>query len=169
MKHKTKPDNLEYDVWNISKQFTIEKILRFLVWFDVYELIARFGTQVSSDEIPEELVPFKRKEGIHRCIHSLYLLLSNSKVVIPRRKMKFYKEEINFINQQLPKTYSIKYDSILKKRSIVIHEKNFDLLLKYARNLYEAILTELKKSGVLAWQKDDFNMDAIFEDFVKKA
>jgi len=169
MKEKKKPDNLEYDVWNISKQFTIEKILRFMVWFDVYELMARFGSQVSSDEVPEEAVPFKRKEGIHRCINSLYFLISNSKVVIPQKRMKLYKEEIDFINKYISKTYSIKYDFILKKQNIIIHEKKFDLLLKYARRLYELILTELKKSGVLAWQKDNFNMDAIFEDFVKKA
>jgi len=168
-KHQNKNVSDEYDMWNISKYFTIEKILKYMVFFDQYETIARFGTQSINEQIPQKLIPYKRKEALERCINSLYFLISNGTYALSKNRFDYYLEKVTFLQNNLDKTYTETYDNIKKEHTIKFDIKKLNLVLSKARRIYEHVIIELKFAGILARKLEGFDMNEILNDFIEKA
>ena len=77
----------ESEMWNIADGYTKIKILRLLIELDIHETIALFGRKDMEEFVPEESIPHKRVEAIHRMMFCLRQLIGNCKFSIDKTSM----------------------------------------------------------------------------------
>lgn len=146
--------------WNVAKEYSHFKIMKYLYLADEYVMIAIFGSASLLEELENEHpVDNLKIHGLTRLINTLILLIDNSlfacKVSGTKKDMESYREDLKKILNIVPVLYETK--SLKNKQYIEIIPEKFGKVLEMVLELKASINEPLNKNHLIFVDKEEFD------------
>ena len=174
-KENKKSDNSEInsEVWNISKSYVNEMVLRYLILTNNYYDLARFGySNIESDVFVRDnnLKNTARLHALRRLFHTIRVLIRNTKFTINKDdKLIFSKYSIrlkklddNISNLRLEQKRGSRV------MELNINEELFDKMDSEISDMIDDITDKLNKAGLIFSQGEEKDIDVLKDGYKKR-
>jgi hypothetical protein len=156
--------------WNVADAFVRIKVFKPMWECDKFEMIALYGTEDTSENLPPEMIIQKRIEALFRFKDTLKLIIENVNFTIrkpDRAEFEGIRKHLTFIEEMLDATYSIEENQVLHTKNVVINEVHFRKCLRALQKLKEQLHVPLNGCGIIFRQSDEMDIDEIMNDIVQ--
>lgn len=161
--------------WNVAADYTKLKIMKWLYFADVYEVIATFGTlEILDDFITNESMKEQaRIRAIKRLVKTLQMIINNTIFAVrkdDRETLKKHQAELIHLNKVLPQLWSVTINQRDKKQNLRIDEERFNKILDMIIEIKSNINEPLNKADLIFTSVEELDPDElkrkIMEDMV---
>lgn len=164
----------EHGNWNVASEYSRLKIMKLLYLADEYEMIATFGTT----EIIEELTLQINKDvlrinGMKRLIKTLIMLINNTIFAVKdkdksKATLKDFLKELKRFWKVIPTISDTKVDQRKGIKQIVVHDKNFNIMLDRIIEIKSLINEPLNKYDLIFSHKEEWDPSKMKAEIIKK-
>ena len=160
----------ESEMWNIADGFTKIKILRLLIELDIHETIALFGRKDMEEFVPEESIPHKRVEAIHRMMFCLRQLIGNCKFSIDKKDKYAINNLIGRIDNVESVINGISYEitnDVTKEKLLRINESHFRKCFDILKDVKDELNIPINRAGLIFRMSEGVDLDAIMNSIIE--
>lgn len=162
---------LGQQAWNIADGFTKIKILKLLIEIDLYETIATYGKQSFEDDIPYQLIPEKRVEGMHRIVFILKQLIGNCRFSIDKgedeKVVSQFLARLEKVENVLDGIANVYTNDITKEEEVIINEEHFKTCFNVCRNIKDELNFPINRAGLIFRHSDEMDLDKIMNEIIE--
>lgn len=161
--------------WNLAKDYSEKKIMRYLAEADEFELIASFGSRNFSEEMynvvnsmPEDALKIR---GFRRLIKTLQLLISNSMFALKtagKTQFEEYQKDLKKIDSLTSSLYSNKINQVTRTSILKINEENYNKVLGFVLKIKENLNSSLLDAGLIYINRDNFDPKSIKDELKRR-
>jgi hypothetical protein len=163
--------SLGTQAWNIADGFTKIKILRLLIEIDLHETIAMFGKKDMEEQVPNDMIPYRRVEAFERMIFSLKQLIGNCSFSIEKgadeKTIAGLSQRINQVEDVSDGVASRFINDVTKEESLVINEDHFKKCFNILRSIKDELNFPINRAGLIFRQSDEMDLDKIMNDIIE--
>lgn len=157
--------------WNIADGYMKIKVLRLLIEVDMYETIAMFGRQDLEEDIPQEVIPYKRVEALNRVLFDLRQVIGNCRFSIDEKKDKeyvvSYLERIDNVENNMKFIAEEKENAVTHEHSLEINEEHFRKCTDVLRNVKDELNFAINRAGLIFRHDDSIDLDSVMRSIVE--
>ena len=162
--------SLGTQAWNIADGYTKIKILRILIELDIHETIAMFGRRDMEEIVPEDFIPHKRVEALHRMVFCLKQLIGNCKFSIDKEDKFAINNLLERIGNVEEVIQAISYEignDVTKERILRINEDHFKKCFNVLKDVKDELNIPINRAGLIFRRTDDVDLDAIMNSIIE--
>jgi len=164
------------EVWNISKSYVYEKILKPMIDIDKYDKIAVFGTTDLEADLflsnmkNEILRNTARLKAFRMEFYTLRVLIRNSKFIVKKNNIKTF-ENYSARLLKMEKSIPLLRSEKMRGRKLVdldIHEELFDKMHAEVEDKINDINSKLNEVGIIFALGEEKDVNKLKESFNKR-
>lgn len=146
--------------WNISKGYTYEKILKWLILIDQYKTLSIFGfSKIESDIMIKDknLRNTSRIQSLKRLVHSILALITNTKFAIKKEDRKEFDKHSDRLIKIEKNIWKLREEKKRGNRIVEldINESLFDKIMEEIDFIIDDVNFKLNKSNLIFAQKEE--------------
>jgi len=157
-------------VWTVADAFTKLKIFKPMFECDMYETIAKYGTNDIFELILPEQIPLRRIEGLFRYKDSLKLIFENSKFIIRNKDTKDFenlRRHLDFIESVMGGVSRREFNAVTKTETIIINDLHFNKCLQALCKIKEQLNQCLNNASIIFKQTDELSFEELLDDIAE--